>query len=334
MKVKFIISVILASATILCGCKKMEEKFDTAEVKVVFNNPENCGFDTDTKALRTGWEAGDQILIVYKESSLQVTSTLTYNGSYWTSTTLTQEDMLKIGNKGHFNAIYFRRIDNDMSHQITNQNGTTNFTSNYAGGVVLVLNREDPEDGCYQFINGEIVLHGDIKMSRSEFSNIQFSVPDLPEGEWEMKAYSYINDDDLVTGYDDFRELVRFEGLSSNLVIPTSDLYNISISTFSYAKADKVGEDHTFIFKNMGYKVGDTYEPEQDITTVLSQDNLRSIYFVIRDKSKNPAEYYHYRLYRSYFDPITQKFSPYHIESDKAYKLPAFTDWSSGTPTH
>lgn len=331
MKVKFIISVILASATILCGCKKMEEKIDTAEVKVVFNNPENCGFDTDTKALRTGWEAGDQILIVYKQSSLQVTSTLTYNGSYWTSTTLTQEDMAKIGNSGYFNAIYFKRMDNDMSHQITNQYGNTNFLSNYAGGVVLVLNREDPEDGCYQFINGEIVLHGDIKMSRSEFSNIQFSVPDLPEGEWEMKAYSYIDDDD----FDDYyRELERFVGLYSNLTITTSDLYNISITTSSYAKADIVGEDHTFIFKNMGYKVGDTYEPEQDITTELSQDNLRAIYFVIKDNSKNPAKYYHYRLYRSYFDPSTQKFLPYHIESDKAYKLPAFTSWTEGLPAH
>ncbi len=331
MKVKFIISVILASATILCGCKKMEEKIDTAEVKVVFNNPENCGFDTDTKALRTGWEAGDQILIVYKQSSLQVTSTLTYNGSYWTSTTLTQEDMMKIGNSGYFNAIYFKRMDNDKSHQITNQYGNTNFTSNYAGGVVLVLNREDPEDGCYQFINGEIVLHGDIKMSRSEFSNIQFSVPDLPEGEWEMKAYSYIDDDDFDDGY---REIERFVGLFSNLTITTSDLYNITITTASYAKADIVGEDHTFIFKNMGYKVGDTYEPDQGITTELSADNLRSIYFVIRDKSKNPAEYYHYKLHRYYFDPSTQKFAPYHIESDKAYKLPAFSSWTEGSPVH
>ena len=332
MKVKFIISVILASATILCGCKKMEEKIDTAEVKVVFNNPENCGFGTDTKALRTGWEAGDQILIVYKQSSLQVTSTLTYNGSYWTSTTLTQEDMMKIGNSGHFNAIYFKRMDNNVSHQIINQYGYINFLSNYAGGVVLVLNREDPEDGCYQFINGEIVLHGDIKMSRSEFSNIQFSIPDLPEGEWEMRAYSYIDVDD--DDFDYYRELERFVGLYSNLTISTSDLYNISIYTSSYAKADNVGEDHTFIFKNMGYKVGDTYEPDQGITTKLSADNLRSIYFVIRDNSKNPAEYYHYKLHRNYFNPSTQKFSPYHIESDKAYKLPAFNSWSSGTPTH
>ena len=332
MKVKFIISVILASATILCGCKKMEEKIDTAEVKVVFNNPENCGFDTDTKALRTGWEAGDQILIVYKQSSLQVTSTLTYNGSYWTSTTLTQEDMAKIGNSGYFNAIYFKRMDNDVSHQIVNQYGNTNFLSNYAGGVVLVLNREDPEDGCYQFINGEIVLHGDIKMSRSEFSNVQFSIPDLPEGEWEMKAYSYIDDDD----FDDYyREVERFVGLlSSSLTISTSDLYNISITTSSYAKADIVGEDHTFIFKNMGYKVGDTYEPKQDITTELSDDNLRSIYFVIRNKSKNPIEYYHYELYRYYYNPSTQKFLPYHIESDKAYKLPALTSWNEGLPAH
>ena len=332
MKVKFIISVILASATILCGCKKMEEKIDTAEVKVVFNNPENCGFDTDTKALRTGWEAGDQILIVYKQSSLQVTSTLTYNGSYWTSTTLTQEDMMKIGNSGHFNAIYFKRMDNNVSHQIINQYGYINFLSNYAGGVVLVLNREDPEDGCYQFINGEIVLHGDIKMSRSEFSNIQFSIPDLPEGEWEMRAYSYIDVDD--DDFDYYRELERFVGLYSNLTISTSDLYNISIYTSRYAKADNVGEDHTFIFKNMGYKVGDTYEPDQGITTVLSADNLRSIYFVIRDKSKNPEKYYYCRLFRNYFDTSTQKFSPYHIESDKAYKLPAFTLWTEGSPAH
>lgn len=330
MKVKFIISVILASATILCGCKKMEEKIDTAEVKVVFNNPENCGFDTDTKALRTGWEAGDQILIVYKQSSLQVTSTLTYNGSYWTSTTLTHEDMMKIGNSGCFNAIYFKRMDNNVSHQIINQYGNINFLTNYAGGVVLVLNREDPEDGYYQFINGEIVLHGDIKMSRSEFSNIQFSIPDLPEGEWEMRAYSYINDDD----FDDYRELIRFEGLYSNLTISTSDLYNISITTSRYAKADIVGEDHTFIFKNMGYKVGDTYEADQDITTVLSQDNLRSIYFVIRDKSKSPEKYYYYELFRYYFDANTQKFAPCHIESDKAYKLPAFTSWTEGSPAH
>ena len=330
MKVKFIISVILASATILCGCKKMEEKIDTAEVKVVFNNPENCGFDTDTKALRTGWEAGDQILIVYKQSSLQVTSTLTYNGSYWTSTTLTQEDMMKLGNNGNFNAIYFKRMDNDKSHQIIDQYGNINFLSNYAGGVVLVLNKEDPEDGCYQFINGEMVLHGDIKMSRSEFSNVQFSIPDLPEGEWEMKAYSYIDDD-----FDDYyKELERFVGLYANLTISTSDLYNISIFTASYAKADVVGEDHTFIFKNMGYKVGDTYEPDQGITTELSADNLRSIYFVIRNKSKNPIEYYHYILHRYYFDPSTQKFAPYHIESDKAYKLPALTSWNEGLPAH
>ena len=145
-----------------------------------------------------------------------------------------------------------------------------------------------------------------------------------------MRAYSYINNDD----FDDYRELIRFEGLYSNLTISTSDLYNISISTSRYAKADNVGEDHTFIFKNMGYKVGDTYEPDQGITTKLSADNLRSIYFVIRDNSKNPAEYYHYKLHRNYFNPSTQKFLPYHIESDKAYKLPALTSWTEGIPAH
>ena len=57
-------------ALVLGSCTKNIDPNTDTEIQISFNVGEKGGFGTDTKALRTGWEAGDQILVVFaKEGS-------------------------------------------------------------------------------------------------------------------------------------------------------------------------------------------------------------------------------------------------------------------------
>lgn len=64
MKKIFMAAMALVMA-VFTSCSKDDVQLErNNELKVTFNVVDKVGFDTDTRAVKTGWEAGDEVLIV------------------------------------------------------------------------------------------------------------------------------------------------------------------------------------------------------------------------------------------------------------------------------
>lgn len=111
MKKIFIAATILVMA-VFASCSNDDVQLEgNNELKVNFTVADKAGFDTDTKAVKTGWENGDEILIVlysssgwYNEDGYNYMK-LKYNGSAWT-TDLTKLDKTRLLNGQKYMAIY------------------------------------------------------------------------------------------------------------------------------------------------------------------------------------------------------------------------------------
>jgi len=101
------------------SCSSDDENLqeDKRDVKVNFTVAEKQGFDPSSKAVKTGWAAGDQIRVfftptggslIYTANSTAGTLLLTYNGSTWTESGLTAADITNLGTSGAFAAVHYR----------------------------------------------------------------------------------------------------------------------------------------------------------------------------------------------------------------------------------
>ena len=99
---------------VFTSCSKDDVQLErNNELKVTFNVVDKAGFDTDTRAVKTGWEAGDEVLIVMqgKEDAWRGEDLsynylkLRYNGTSWTiNLTGLDKSLLESGKK--YSAIY------------------------------------------------------------------------------------------------------------------------------------------------------------------------------------------------------------------------------------
>ena len=113
MKKIFMAAMALVMA-VFTSCSKDDVQLErNNELKVTFNVVDKAGFDTDTRAVKTGWEAGDEVLIVMqgKEDAWRGEDLsynylkLRYNGTSWTiNLTGLDKSLLESGKK--YSAIY------------------------------------------------------------------------------------------------------------------------------------------------------------------------------------------------------------------------------------
>lgn len=99
---------------VFTSCSKDDVQLErNNELKVTFNVVDKAGFDADTRAVKTGWEAGDEVLIVMqgKEDAWRGEDRsynylkLRYNGTSWTiNLTGLDKSLLESGKK--YSAIY------------------------------------------------------------------------------------------------------------------------------------------------------------------------------------------------------------------------------------
>lgn len=99
---------------VFTSCSKDDVQLErNNELKVTFNVVDKVGFDTDTRAVKTGWEAGDEVLIVMQgkedawrgEDKSYNYLKLRYNGTSWTiNLTGLDKSLLESGKK--YSAIY------------------------------------------------------------------------------------------------------------------------------------------------------------------------------------------------------------------------------------
>ena len=146
MKKVFMAALALTMA-VFVSCSKDDFNVENNDVKVNFTVAEKPSFDTDTRAVKTKWANGDQILIflatagnvyyVVPETDNN-TITLSYNGSTWTKTQGTLSDAITDPESagGRYVAVHYR--------------GNVGVGANFRGDALLA----NYEGGEYMTYNG------------------------------------------------------------------------------------------------------------------------------------------------------------------------------------
>lgn len=332
MKERIILIVASLCSIVFAGCTKNIGHTPEGEIEIVFNVGDKGGFGTDTKALRTGWEAGDQILIVFSKTGsntdLGVTSTLTYDGTSWSATALTAEQVTELGTSGKYMAIHYKPasgqpgINGISLKEIYNSPG---FVLEYTNTYTLISSPKK-----------YILLNGNMQMSRADFCNTQISVPNINsypglegENDWYMFVYS---------GGDKTNENETYLNVLwgiSQVQITNDFKLNGTSASFSM-KGEKVDNDYVFTFINPRYKVGDELQEQGEYVT---KQQLSYYVFVIQNNSRREyaTKFYYYIVGRgpdgNYVEAEKDYKNP--LLKDKAYILPGINSpkWSTDKTT-
>ena len=115
MKKLFMVAMAIVVATGFVACTKDDASAPT--YKVEFTVGEKGGFEAGSRAVKTAWAAGDQIMVAFMpqgEVEYMVVPTtsqklfvIEFNGSAWAAKReLTSEEFTAIGSKGKFVAVH------------------------------------------------------------------------------------------------------------------------------------------------------------------------------------------------------------------------------------
>ena len=192
MKKIFMAAMTLVMA-VFASCSNEDVNVENNnELKVTFSVADKAGFGVDARAVKTGWEANDEILIVFNNSGGWYNEDgynymkLKYNGSAWT-TDVNSLDKSRLLGEQLYMAIYHPgtiTVGNKLSspgyYELSGYKGGENLT--YAGDAVK-----------YTYDGTNIDL-GTIALERNS-QNFQISIKDLAsagkaDGTWKL----YIKD--------------------------------------------------------------------------------------------------------------------------------------------
>ena len=156
------------------------------ELNVTFTVADKAGFDSDTRAVKTGWEAGDEILIaIYSEDGWTIDDSfncfkLKYNGSAWTTDKTGFDTSVHFESGNDYIAVYHPGTITLGSSAGTDMQ----YLSGYNGGEYLY-----DINSTYTKTADGIDL-GEIELVRQS-QNFQISVKDLAsagkaDGTWKL----------------------------------------------------------------------------------------------------------------------------------------------------
>ena len=181
---RLLIAATLLFAAGFMGCAKSDDAPMNKDIKVEFSVAGKDCFNT-TRAVKSDWANGDQILILFKtgdnwlgkENSKDNTITLTYNASAstWALTKNNWDDDLTNSTSGEFMAIHYRGTIG-----IGNKDGNDYYLSNYTGGEILSMKGE------YTITDGLMILPTLALKMRDDA--VQFSVEGLASNSdtWQL----------------------------------------------------------------------------------------------------------------------------------------------------
>ncbi|MBO7248901.1 MAG: hypothetical protein J6U88_02330 [Bacteroidales bacterium] len=316
MMKRVILTAIMLCSLVMGSCtKSIDTNIDT-EIQISFSVGEKGGFGTDTKALRTGWEAGDQILVVFSKigsnTDLGVTSTLTYDGTNWSATGIPSEKKALLGSSGNFKAVHYRSTAGDVGID------GIRFTGTYGGpGYVLECT------GTYNYINypEQFMLNGNLDMVRADFCETQISVPATGLDDSET-WYLFVS----TLGDNSTNELQHYvlEG-ACGLLSLNSD-FELQPTITNYAIGEKIGGDYVFTFSNKELKVGDEIDQDEFVT----QKQLGTYIFILCNNSSwtSATKLRYYIKGRGAYDDVKKDYQ-YPLEVNKAYKLPTTVGYAN-----
>ena len=145
MKRIYSIAAMVLFAVMMVACNKSDAGVEKV-YKVDFNVSEKPSFAT-TRALKTAWVAGDQILVILRPENgswliaandNSKTLKLTYNGTEWSASTPSAEMMQALGASGDYYAVYYRG-DVGIGAAWDGSGNTFKF-ANYKGGEYYYYN--------------------------------------------------------------------------------------------------------------------------------------------------------------------------------------------------
>ena len=183
MKKIFMAAMTLVMA-VFASCSNEDLNVENNEVKVKFTVAERPGFDADSRSVKTGWDNGDQILVVFRDADgfwLEAfdddnTLKLTKTADGWTADK-SKIDISKLGNSD-YKAIYYPGevsfAESDVEYALC--------LDTYKGGEYLTA------EGSYT-VNGSEIALGTISMTRDEYM-YQISVKGLASesGNWTLSV--------------------------------------------------------------------------------------------------------------------------------------------------
>ena len=317
MKKLFMVAMAIVVAAGFVACTK--EDVSAPTYKVEFTVGDKGGFDVNSRAVKTEWAAGDQILIItkpmsggYNEVAIPNSDAncirLIYNGSAWTvDRALTAEEIAARGEMGPWYAIHYRVKEDKKVGLGADAGGGDVRLANYYGGEVLECT------GVFTITDGVVNL-GAINMELSVYDSlVQVSVPglDLVENpDWKLTVLTGNYSSGSYTGFNHY----CFSALWANKVFfrPTPGVSNY----VNYQDTPYVvnGTDASFVFR-----WGDTDEGNEAI--------FGEYKFMLYNN--NTLDAYVYTVDRGEYDEGTEKYEV-NLECEKAYVLPTFDGDAEG----
>ena len=316
MKKLFMVAMAIVVATGFVACTKDDASAPT--YKVEFTVGEKGGFEAGSRAVKTAWAEGDQILIITKPMSGSYNDVavpysddncirLIYNGSAWTvDRALTAEEIAAREDMGPWYAIHYR-VEDGKKVGLGDATGSGNVKlANYYGGELL------EGSGVFTITDGVIDL-GEIQMELGLYNTlVQVSVPglDLVENpDWKLT---------VLTGNYPSGNYSGFAHPEFTALWADKIYFSTSPGVGNYAKYQDTpyvvnGTDASFVFR-----WGDTDESN---TAIYGKYK-----FMLHNA--DTGKRYVYTVDRDAFDAGTDTYEV-NLECEKAYVLPTF---DAGTP--
>lgn len=311
MKKIFMAAMALVMLIGSTSCNK-ENVVDTETVKgqLVFNYTvgEKPG-SVDTKALKSGWANGDQIMVVFWNNSSWKSTTplvIEYNEGTWSTVATPDTEEWVVSGKMTYHAIHYRRVD--AAQNLSASKVGTNFKFqllNIKGGEIL------EQMGDYTISDGEVNLEIDLDYAENIFL---VSIPDLSESDdWRLGILEATS----------VPETFDQNAVSSHYPLSR---YNDNIDSGTVR--------HYAMQSSSGLYVDSPIISKQALARCVQNDGQITFAFGF-DESKNTAADYTFFLSKGACSASNEKYI-YSVNvafaGKKAYKLPAITEtakWST-----
>ena len=219
---------------VFASCSNEDLNVENNDVKVKFTVAEKPGFDADSRSVKTGWDNGDQILVVFNGLDAfddANTLRLTKTADGWTAD-YSNIDIANLESSDNYKAIYYQGkvsfAESDVDYML--------YFDTYKGGEYLSA------EGTYT-VNGSEIELGKISMTREEYM-YQISVEGLASesGNWTMT----IQNEGGATFFENHLAV-------GTLRVPTTTYNPNAVNTYTNAGGVKYDGDVQFCFlKNVG----------------------------------------------------------------------------------